>query len=821
MNDLKPSRSTVPLNSSDQFPEQEAAGVGKPGLPRVVTLRAKLLVGFTVVFGVVSAATYFWFYRFTTNKVLQNIQQELVDTMNAAAEGVDGDDLLQLAQQATRNEDGYTDDPRYWEHVEWLATVEHIEPRAYVYTYIAGPEPNTILFIGSGSALNRDRDFQGATFKEFYQPETRIYEGLSRQVINTEPYHDPWGYWITGYTPITNGEGEAVAGLGVDFQAQYVLDVQWAVRDRILVAFLLTYGVLVVMVYGLSGSLTSYLTRITQAAQDIGKGHYEPGRLPARSPRMADELDTLVQVLRSMVSNIRQREQFLKAILEDQTECICRFLPDGTLSFVNEAYARDQGQCHDQLIGANFITLVPPEHQDALQQKLEQLTLEHPVEVWEYKQEYPEQETEWHQWTIRALFTEEGQLKEFQAVGRNISRQKQAEIALLASEARYRALVEQIPAVTYISDLGVHGQTLYISPQVETMFGDTQTDWLTHPDMWLTRLHPADRDRILPTLNQSFAEHDVLFQEYRILNRVGEEIWVRDNAIVLADELTHSLLFQGVMFDITAHKQAEAQLQSMNAELEHRVEQRTLELAQLNQALDQQAQELKLSLEEKDLLLKEVHHRVKNNLQVISSLLSLQAQYIQDEDVLSALADSRSRIRSMALIHEKLYQSPSLARVDFADYIDTLVGHLATTYSLEARYSGDGATSSRIRFALHVDNVALGIDAAIPCGLLINELVSNSLKYAFPDGAGGAIAIHFTPAAPNHLQLIVRDTGVGLPPNIGLEKPTSLGLRLVKALTRQLRGQANLFNDHGTVCQITFPVPPERAYPVNASSTLT
>ena len=676
-----------------QEPSVPMAGVPIAAQPiaqsRFVTLRVKLLVAFTLVLGVVFAGTYFWFYRFATNKVLQSIEDELVTTMNAAASGVNGDQLLRLAAEAEPNEEGTTDDPRYWEHVEWLATVEQIEPRAYVYTYIAGPEPNTIVFIGSGSALNRDRDFDGAQFLEFYEPETPIYEGLSHQVLNINPYQDQWGYWITGYTPIMNWRGEPVAGLGVDFQAQYLLDLQKAVRDRILFAFLVAYGVLVAMVYGLSGSLTSYLSRITQAAQDIGKGNYEPERLPARSPRMADELDILVQVLRLMAGNIRQREQFLKAILEDQTEWICRFLPDGKLCFVNKAYIRKLNRSYENLIDDNFFNLIPTAHQAELQARLTALNQACPVDVWEYQESVQDstgQVGEWHQWTIRALFQQNGQLKEFQAVGRDISQQKHTE-----------------------------------------------------------------------------------------------------------------------------------------AELEQRVEQRTVELAKLNQELDRHAHELKSSLAEKDLLLKEVHHRVKNNLQVISSLLSLQSQYIQDEDILSALTDSRSRIRSMALIHENLYQSASLAQVDFADYINTLVGYLATSYHIECDRLGEGdrtgesETSSpcppgSVHFDVQVNNVTLGIDAAIPCGLLINELVSNSLKYAFPEATGGTISIHFTHTAPDQLQLTVRDTGVGLPADSNLDKPTSLGLRLVKALSRQLLGHATIFNDGGTVCQVNFPQPPERSW---------
>ncbi len=216
-------------------------------------------------------------------------------------------------------------------------------------------------------------------------------------------------------------------------------------------------------------------------------------------------------------------------------------------------------------------------------------------------------------------------------------------------------------------------------------------------------------------------------------------------------------------------------------------------------------EQLKASLQEKELLLKEVHHRVKNNLQVVSSIFALQSQYITDPNILAVLEDSQNRIGAMALIHEKLYQSHSLAKIDFADYIKNLANNLFSSYNINEK---------RIRAKLCVENAFLNLDTAIPCGLLINELVSNSLKHAFPGARSGEISgeitIDFSLVADGQLRLSVRDNGVGLPEGFESHSPNSLGLRLIRALTRQLRGQLEIHNKEGAVFQITFPQPKER-----------
>jgi two-component system, sensor histidine kinase PdtaS len=205
---------------------------------------------------------------------------------------------------------------------------------------------------------------------------------------------------------------------------------------------------------------------------------------------------------------------------------------------------------------------------------------------------------------------------------------------------------------------------------------------------------------------------------------------------------------------------------------------------------------LRQALDEKEVLLKEVHHRVKNNLQIISSLLSLQADALNDPRDHALFKESEGRVRSMALIHERLYKSAALARVDFRDYVESLVT------SLFFSYQRPHVTSS-----LDVCDARLPLDTAIPCGLIINELVSNALKHAFPDGSRGTVTIRLYAEGEHMLHLEVRDDGVGLREDIDPDSTRTLGLNLVSILTKQLQGTLTIDRNRGTGFHIAFMTP--------------
>lgn len=200
------------------------------------------------------------------------------------------------------------------------------------------------------------------------------------------------------------------------------------------------------------------------------------------------------------------------------------------------------------------------------------------------------------------------------------------------------------------------------------------------------------------------------------------------------------------------------------------------------------------SLQEKEVLLAEIHHRVKNNLQIMSSLFQMQTRFHQNPEVLPLLQDSQSRIRSMALIHEQLYQTPDFASVNLATYIKTLTDYLRHLYGV----------NPMIRITYHLRDIHVSMDNAIPCGLILNELISNALKHAFPAQREGEVKIDLMMMPSQDICLTIQDNGCGwtVPPLH--ERPKSLGLHIVKSLIHQLRGTLDISNQGGTQVKIIF-----------------
>jgi len=229
------------------------------------------------------------------------------------------------------------------------------------------------------------------------------------------------------------------------------------------------------------------------------------------------------------------------------------------------------------------------------------------------------------------------------------------------------------------------------------------------------------------------------------------------------------------------------ELQQAKGELELRVEARTQSLRQANEQIE-------ASLREKEVLLQEVHHRVKNNLQIITSFLDLQAGKIDDKKILEQLVESRNRILSMALIHDKLYQSSSLERIDFGAYVRNLVAELVDAYRIEPN----------VRIEVEIEDLTLDIDAAIPCGLIVNELVSNAFKYAFEPDREGRLGVRMSREENGGLALVVSDDGVGFPDGFALEGASTLGMLVVRSLVRQLRGEMSLGTGRGAEIRICF-----------------
>jgi two-component sensor histidine kinase len=207
---------------------------------------------------------------------------------------------------------------------------------------------------------------------------------------------------------------------------------------------------------------------------------------------------------------------------------------------------------------------------------------------------------------------------------------------------------------------------------------------------------------------------------------------------------------------------------------------------------------MKASLEEKIVLLREVHHRVKNNLQIIISLTNLQLRQVNDPDLKKFLNETKNRVRAMSLVHEKLYQSESLSHIDLSEYLRFLASQLFSYY---------GRDTYRVKLVVEIGKVAIDINTAIPIGLIVNELVSNALKYAFPGDRGGMLTISGG-LVGDLLTISVKDDGVGMPPGYDWKNATSLGLRLVNILAEQIDGTIAVAGDQGTTFIITVRLKP-------------
>lgn len=357
---------------------------------------------------------------------------------------------------------------------------------------------------------------------------------------------------------------------------------------------------------------------------------------------------------------------------------------------------------------------------------------------------------------------------------------KQAEQALKESQQFIQRIADTTPSILYIYDIE-ESRNIYCNQAITHILGYSKLEVQVMGEQLLAKLlHPEDLDKISQhynrigkiqinqDINPAMAldkNADGLFLiEYRMRDIQGNWRWFYSQEnIFLYNQNGYVKQVIGAASDITKLKEIENKLQS--------------------------------SLAEKEVLLREVHHRVKNNLSVVDSLLSMQAKYVKDAEALKSISDSQRRIHTMALIHEQLHQSQNFGKIDFCEYLQRLVNNL---------YSSNSDNINHVDLKTELNPVVLDIDMAVSMGLIVNELLTNAFKHAFPHQEQGLIAVKlYKSDGDRRLNLIICDDGVGMPAQINLQDTNSLGLRLVRILAQQIRANLKMSSAIGTSFHLT------------------
>jgi methyl-accepting chemotaxis protein len=293
---------------------------------RFLSLRLKILLGFTVLFTIVLSISYYWFYQYTNARVFQTITTNLENTLDGTIKGMDKEKFVRLYEGESADnpmcppalgaeENGYypEDNPLYMEHVNWLYAAQQLEPETRIYTYIKGIETGEVIGIGSTGYFREPRG--GFKFCERYtSTNTRIYDGLTERVNRWEPYTDRFGTWITTYAPIIDDSGQVIGAIGVDISAAYVREVRDGILRSGTIAFLFSFIFVLFIVYWFSNLVTSPIVGLANVAKEIGEGNYDPEwREENKKNNFQDEIDTLTTVFKSMVAKVAQREENLRA----------------------------------------------------------------------------------------------------------------------------------------------------------------------------------------------------------------------------------------------------------------------------------------------------------------------------------------------------------------------------------------------------------------------------------------------------------------------------------------------------------------------------
>jgi len=382
---------------------------------------------------------------------------------------------------------------------------------------------------------------------------------------------------------------------------------------------------------------------------------------------------------------------------------------------------------------------------------------------------------------ITAIFDKNGKLTGFTKITKDLTLLEENSEKLRQSERKFRYLIESAPDAMIIVD--GNGIINLVNKQTTNIFGYSETE-----------LYGRNIEMLMPErFSSQHIKHRQVYKDnpknrmmgegrdLKALRKDGSEFDVEISLSPINSEVDGEILVVAAIRDISARKKIENEIRELNRTLEERVKERT--------------EELERSLVEKVTMLQEIHHRVKNNLQTVSSLLRIQSNKIPGNPAVEYLKASEQRIRSMALIHMQLYKTKDFSKINFYEYIDDLCNQLMISF---------GITNERVKVSLDIKDIYFSIDTALPCGLMINELFTNSLKHAFPGKREGNILIRIKRTVNRTFELTYRDDGIGAEGDFMTENPSKLGILLINTLIEQLEGDVKISSEAGTEFILTF-----------------
>jgi|GEM_PF-1822171 len=472
---------------------------------------------------------------------------------------------------------------------------------------------------------------------------------------------------------------------------------------------------------------------------------------------LADNLAFGIVSLREQkhLQKAEEKIQMLANVVESSDDAIITKSLDGTITSWNKGAEVVYGYSEEEVLGKNISILAPPQLKDELKHLTEKIEAgEHVLHYETLRVRKDEKEIN-ISITLSPIFDSSENLVGISTIARDVTQRKKAENAILHAKEEWENTFDAVPDLIAILDTDYHVVRANRSMANRLSADPEETVGLTCYDVVHGSNAPPSFCPYIKLLEDG-QEHTAEVHE----DILGGDFIVSVSPLYDADgNLTGGV---HVARDITQRKMAE--------------------------------DEVKRSLKEKEVLLSEVHHRVKNNMQIITSLLSLQAGYLKDEKAISVLKESQDRVKAMAIIYEKLYQSHDLTSINFAEYIENLLKSLFYSHATD---------EEQIKPIIEIEDVLLNIETAIPCGLIISELVSNSLKHAFPKGNKGEVHVSLK-TQPNGYELTISDNGVGFPEEIDFKNTNTLGLQLVYSLINQIEGKTTLKKKPGTEFKILF-----------------